>query len=188
MRLTIRCRPSPRLLDFDIENRPLAYLGPDFTTGEITAIAAAWTPGEVEARLLGDVTVSAMLQWFVALYNQADLVTGHYILGHDLPVINGALLEQGLPPLLPKWVHDTKVHLVKRRYISASQESLAGMLGLAQEKDHMSNPLWREANRLTPAGRALTRSRVVHDVMQHQALRARLLELGALKPPTLWCP
>jgi hypothetical protein len=32
-----------RVLDFDIENRPLTYLGSDFTTAEVTAIAWAWT-------------------------------------------------------------------------------------------------------------------------------------------------
>ena len=40
-RLVVRQRPM-RVLDFDIENRPLSYLGSDFTTAEVTAIAWAW--------------------------------------------------------------------------------------------------------------------------------------------------
>lgn len=189
MKCRVTYRRGPLVLDFDLENRPLAYLGPDFTTGEITAIAWSWEDEDaVEVRLLGRDDPRAMLRDFLDRYNGADMVTGHYILGHDLPVLNGALLEYGLPLLGPKYVSDTKVHLKKRKYLSASQESLAGMLGLGQEKDHLSNPMWREANRLTPAGLEFTRSRVVHDVIQHKALRQRLLAAGALKPPTLWCP
>jgi len=130
----------------------------------------------------------AMLKGFRVLYDQSDIVTGHYLLKHDLPVINGAMLEYGLPPLAPKLVSDTKVHLVKRKYLSASQESLAGMFGLPEAKHHMSNPEWREANRLTPEGIEKTRKRVIDDVIQHKALRARLVELGALKPPRVWQP
>src|SRR5262245_59473495 len=33
---------AARVLDFDIENRPLSYLGQDFTTSEVTAIAASF--------------------------------------------------------------------------------------------------------------------------------------------------
>ena len=99
--MKIRVAPgrTPSVLDFDIENRPLAYLGPDFTTGEITAIAVSWIPGITEVRLLGETSLPEMLSWFLSFYDAADLVTGHYILGHDLPVINGALLEQSMKPL-----------------------------------------------------------------------------------------
>ena len=37
-RIGVSARPL-RVLDFDIENRPLSYLGSDFTTAEVTAIA-----------------------------------------------------------------------------------------------------------------------------------------------------
>ena len=43
---------------------------------------------------------------FALLLGEADLVTGHYIRRHDLPMVNGALLEYGLfplPPLLSFW-------------------------------------------------------------------------------------
>lgn len=181
---------SLRILDFDIENRPLAYLGSDYTTAEITAIAAAFvdSPSEVSVWLLGRDDPGAMLDGFRAMYDVADIVTGHFIRGHDLPVINGAMLERGRPPLGQKRVQDTKTDLVKRKYISASQENLAGMLGLAAPKVHMSNPMWREANRLTPKGLRLTEARVVADVHQHMALRKRLVELGALGPTSIWSP
>src|SRR5688500_2637553 len=79
-RVTIPHRPM-RVLDFDIENRPLSYLGSDFTTSEVTAIAWAWCdrPEDVSCVLLGEVEPVSMLQQFVAAYNSADMVTGHYI-------------------------------------------------------------------------------------------------------------
>lgn len=52
----------------------------------------------------------------------------------------------------------------------------------------MSQPAWREANRLTPDGVALTKKRVIDDVVQHRALRAKLIERGVLKPPSVWRP
>lgn len=179
-----------RILDFDIENRPLAYLGYDYTTAEITAIACCWVgqPKTLTSCVLGDVELRTMLVDFVARYNEADLVTGHYIRGHDLPVINGALLEQGLPPLDQKMTSDTKLDLVHRKYVSASQENLGEMLGIPAPKVHMSNIAWREANRLTKRGRALTRERVEGDVKQHMALRAALIERGWLGAPKVWRP
>jgi hypothetical protein len=178
-----------RVLDFDIENRPLSYLGQDFTTAEVTAIAAGFV-GEtkVQCWLLGPVTAKAMLEGFRAMYDQADIVTGHYIRKHDLPIINGALIELGLPPLAPKLSSDTKLDLIRFYGISKAQENLAQMLGLAEEKTHMSNASWREANRLTARGLAKTRARCVGDVLQHMAMREKLVRRGLLGRPKVWRP
>src|SRR5690348_4789906 len=87
--------PPGCILDFDIENRPLSYLGMDFTTSEITAIACKWIdqPGSptstVTSWLLGEDDPIRMLEQFSEVYAAADLVTGHYIRNHDLPIING---------------------------------------------------------------------------------------------------
>src|SRR5687767_14373830 len=98
---TIRLRSRPlRVLDFDIENRPLSYLGSDFTTAEVTAIAWAWTDSpDVSVYLLGEHELPYILNQFVDAYRHADVVTGHYVRGHDLPMINGALMECRMPPL-----------------------------------------------------------------------------------------
>jgi len=175
-------------LDFDIENRPLTYLGSDFTTAEITAIAWAWCdqPDDVTCVLLGEVDPIDMLRQYVDAYNQADMVTGHYITGHDLPQINAALMEYQMPTLRSKLVQDTKTHLVRRKGISGSQESLAGMLQLQHDKVQMTQTKWRAANRLRPEGLAETRKRVVGDVQQHIEMRRTLLELGYLGPPQKW--
>lgn len=179
-----------RILDFDIENRPLSYLGSDFTTSEITAIAWAFTdkPKQVRSWVLeiGGVAPDEGLRLFLAAYNAADIVTGHYILGHDLPIINGALLEYGMEPLGDKLVSDTKVDLVSRKGVSASQESIGGMLQLMSPKEHMDQYIWRQSNRLTPWGVRETKRRVIGDVRQHMEMRARLVELGWLKPPRPW--
>ena len=180
-----------RILDLDIENRPLTYLGEGFTTADITAIAWSWVGEEdVTCFLVSPDTKSQrrMLSEFLKVYNQAGMVTGHYIRMHDLPIINGALLEHKLPLLGPKLTSDTKLDLVKRKDLSASQESLAGMYDLSQPKEHMSQTAWRKANRLTVEGQEETKRRCVGDVIQHKALRLRLIEAGALNPPTMWEP
>jgi len=197
-----------RVLDFDIENRPLSYLGSDFTTGEVTAIAWAWCPpysrhlenGEqladkdvddvkdvkVTVYLLGETDLRTILQAFCAVYAQADMVTGHYITGHDLPMLNGALMEEQLPALGDMLVQDTKTDLIRAKGISRSQESLGAMLQLEQPKVQMNQSKWRAANRLTPEGLQLVRERVIGDVQQHMAMRKELDALGYLSPPRLW--
>jgi hypothetical protein len=177
-----------RVLDFDIENRPLTYLGSDFTTAEVTAIAWAWTdtPDDVTVYLLGETELPAILSAFLRVYNEADMVTGHFIRGHDLPMLNGALMELKMPMLTDKLTQDTKIDLVRSKGISLSQESLGGMLNVDQSKVHMTQTKWRAANRLTPEGLAEVRARVVGDVQQHIRVRRRLLDLGYLNEPKVW--
>jgi hypothetical protein len=195
-----------RTLDLDIENRPLNYAGEDFTFSEITAIAWKFIgePGPISCLCLSQSPVSpirapidievggvpsrTMLLGFVAAYIQADLVTGHNIIKHDLRILNGALLEEGLSPLPPKMVCDTYTHLKRKGGVSGSQENLAKMLGVRVRKQGMSQADWREANRLTPEGIDKTRRRVVGDVKQHIALRRELLKREWLKPPQVWRP
>jgi hypothetical protein len=186
---TIRLTQRPlRILDFDIENRPLSYLGSDFTTGEVTAIAWAWTdqPKDVTVHLLGETDLRTILLAFIEVYAKADMVTGHYITGHDLPMLNGALMEEQLPALGDKLVQDTKTDLVRAKGISRSQESLGAMFRLEQPKVQMNQSKWRAANRLTPEGLQLVRERVVGDVQQHMSMRTALDALGYLSPPKMW--
>lgn len=180
-----------RILDFDIENRPLSYWVPDRPTAEVTAIAAGWADkslSQVDARLLGEVSLVDMLTWFAELYQQADMVTGHYIREHDLPILNGAMLEVGMPSLAPKLVCDTKIDLIGWKDIPKTQEHLADMFGVRAPKVPMSQSKWREANRLTTKGLELTYKRVVGDVRQHMQLRKALIGQGLLRPPRVWKP
>lgn len=186
--------PAHRILDFDIENRPLSYWFADATTAEITAIAWSWVgEDEVHVEVLEPPPhhVSSnerMLTRFLEAYEQADVVTGHYIRKHDLPLVNAACMEHGYTLLGPKLTQDTKLDLVKRGALATSQEALGAMLNLDSPKEHMTQEDWRRANRLTPEGIEETKRRVVGDVVQHKMLREVLVYEGLLKPPSLWRP
>lgn len=179
-----------RILDFDTENRPITYLGGDYVTADLTAIAWSWgdVPDDIEVRLVTEDPRSQrdMLEAFRAAYEQADIVTGHYIRGHDLPIVNGALVEHGLPTLTPKYASDTKLDLISTQRVSMSQESLAAMLDVPAAKFTMTQTRWRAANRLQPEGIALTRKRVVDDVVQHVLMRREMVRRGLLRAPKIW--
>jgi len=188
--------PGLRILDFDIENRPLSYWVPDRPTADITSIASAWVGDHdsMQVDLLGVVDTRTMLARFVARYNEADIVTGHYISKHDLPIINGALYDLDMPLLGPKMYSDTKTHMFKKADIPATQEFLLELLdpqcpiGIPLMKYHMSQRTWREANRLSPEGIQQTRTRVINDVHAHEHMRQAMLDRGWLKPASLWNP
>ena len=185
---------TPRILDFDIEARPLGWYGGDFVHKETTAIASAWVvdgeAADIELVLLDRTKGSAerMYRAFLKRYAEADMVTGHYIRGFDLPVLNSGCFELDLGPLPEKLAHDTKGDLLRFQGLSKSQENLGSILGISAPKVSMSQGDWREANRLTPLGRELVSERVVGDVIQHVLMRAELLKRGFLGPPRLWTP
>jgi hypothetical protein len=129
-----------------------------------------------------------MLRDFLWAWDEADVVTGHYIRKFDLPILQGALFEFGFPLLDQKLVSDTKTDLVDIAAMSLSQENLAALHELGESKFHMNDNWWRKVARLTPEGLSLAKTRVVQDVIQHQELRRALSEAGALKPPSLWTP
>lgn len=189
-----------KVLDFDLENRPLHYWFGDATTAEVTAIAWAWYGDTsrdgrpnvyvktLKAPPKGESSARKMFAAFVKAYDEADLVTGHFIRGHDLPMINGQLMELGMPPLKPKLTSDTKLDFGKRKSMSISQKNLAGMLGVEAPKVDMPQTSWRDANRLTKDGVKLTEARVVGDILQHMELRKVLLERNLLAAPKMWVP
>ena len=189
VRVVVQSRPM-RILDFDVEARPLHWISGDYVSKEITAMAWAWTdtPEDVTCYLLGEVDPRDMLRAFLDVYAQADMVTGHFIRGYDLPMVNGALTEYQLPALGEKLSHDTKIDLIRRQGLSSSQENLGAMLRLHHPKVKMDQAKWRDANRLTPEGRKLARERVTGDVRQHIEMRQRLLALGYLSAPKMWNP
>lgn len=186
--------PVQRVLDFDMEARPLGWLGGDFVHKEVTAIGWAFIedghPVDLEcAQITRDArSHKKMLRRFREVWEEADVVTGHYIRGFDLPLLNGALIEFDVPRLDAKLTHDTKLDLVKHNGMSKSQENLSAMHDLDKPKVSMDVPKWREANRLTKKGLALTEERVLGDVVQHVELREWMLEMGMLGAPKLWEP
>jgi hypothetical protein len=109
---TLRWQRNPeqaaRLLCFDLENRPLAYWYDGQTTSEITAFGWRWDgdaqvqtlmlrPGgcfENDAGSLFDYRDAYLL--FVSELVCADIVYGHNIRRHDLPMLQGQLLRLGI--------------------------------------------------------------------------------------------
>jgi len=181
-----------RILDFDIENRPSSYIGADFTSAEVTAVAACWADEPKSMRVwlvrpgvLGTrPSLVALLKGFRPMYDAADMVTCHFGRVHDLPKINGAMIEFGLP-----LISDTKLDFMRHgQHMSGGQEGLCGMLGLPEAKVHLSHDDWRRANRFEPAALKKIEARVVGDVVQHMALRRKLVERGLLGPPKVWRP
>lgn len=183
-----------RILDFDIENRPLSYWYDGNPTAEITAIAWGWhDEEEVSCVQLDPWDMEGsnydMLIGFTEAYNLADMVTGHYIRKHDLPIINGALMEYGMMPLSAKLTHDTKLDLLRTGGLSMAQEALGAMYQLERGKFKMTQDDWRRGNRLVdPKGFRLTEERVTEDVHQHKELYRKLQEARFLKAPKIWRP
>jgi predicted PolB exonuclease-like 3'-5' exonuclease len=186
---------TSRTLDFDIETRRVG-----FHTGfkgkpdgcEPIAIACSWI-GEEEVRsiILGSVdhdSVVAMLEWFLEFYNEATMVTGHYITKFDLPILNTAMLEWDLPPLGAKLAQDTKTGLIDFEGYSKSQENLGKLAQIDAGKYHMSDADWRRFTRLTLGGQKRGRKRVEADVVQHKQMRLELMRRGMLNDPVLWKP
>jgi DNA polymerase elongation subunit (family B) len=186
--------PAQRILDFDIEARPLGWYGGDWVHKEVTAIAWGW----IEEGKLTNVSTwlltrsrrsgGRMLKAFREAYNEADIVTGHYIRGFDLPVLQMAYMEYNLPLLGMKMTHDTKGDLLKSQGHSKSQENLAAELGIEAVKVHMTTADWRSANRLESAGLDKATERVVGDIRQHAEMREEMLRRGWLRPPRVWLP
>jgi hypothetical protein len=141
-----------------------------------------------------DTSMRDMLGKFHAAYKQADVVTGHYIRVHDLPIINGALREWMDTSLEPKDTVDTKLDLIRWSGFAKTQENLGLLMAKFEDgehlasKEHMTQMDWRRANRLTLEGVEETKRRVVGDVKQHKELRAALHKHGMLKPGKVWRP
>lgn len=196
---------AARVLHFDIENRPLSYWC-DRPSAEVTAIAWSWAgESRVHCWLLdkdGSRCTSGGITSFLAAYMDADIITGHYIRKHDLPIINGMLIEEvvcsftdgkrkfslGMKCLPPKLTSDTRLDLPKLKDLPVSQEALGEYLGVKAPKVHMTQPAWRDANRLTDSGLAKTYKRCVSDVIQHKGIRAELIKRGLLRGPRTWRP
>lgn len=188
--LQLQTKKRLRVLDFDIENRPLSYWYDGKATAEITAIAHCWSDdiNSMEVQLLGVDDPVSILTRFVERYNEADIVTGHYIRQHDLPNINGGLLEYGLPLLSPKMTSDTSIDLKRKGDIPGSQEYLAELFGIPLPKVHMSQVTWREGNRLTKRGIEATKKRASGDVLQHIMMRNHMIKHDLLKASRIWKP
>lgn len=179
-----------RVLDFDTECRPMHY-SEWRDESQITAIAWSWVGQQkIECKVLNQdlSNEEAMLERFLEAYCEADLVSGHYITRHDLPLLNDHCIRYGWGLLAGKLTQDTKTLLPRVKGLGLSQENLATLFALDEKKHHMNGRRWAVANTLSEDGRKEARQRVTSDVRQHKRLRGVLLERGYLGPPTRWNP
>jgi len=194
-----------KMLGFDLENRPLAYWYDGMTTSEITAFGWKWSDDETVYTMLLSregtfqferstesepvwLSDKGAYEHFKEVLREADVVYGHNIRRHDLPMLNAGLLRRQLSILPPLLTTDTLRDIPKRGGMSASLENLASYYGLEGEKKGMTQHMWEEANRLKPDGLELARQRVVSDVLLQETLRNKLASLEILGQPRMWRP
>lgn len=174
----------------------MAWYGGDFVTKQPTVIAwkfvgqgrrpevAAIGASDRSSLLLRE--EAEMIEAFRVAYNAADMVTGHFIRGFDLPVLNGAVMRLGLDILEDKLAEDTKLDLIRGQGISKSMENLSAMFEAAHPKYGMNTDKWFRANALLPDGILLAKTRCSKDVTEHLELREILLDRGLLTGPKIW--
>jgi hypothetical protein len=189
-RLLWKPESPPRLLIFDIENRPLSYWYDGNPTAEVSIISAKWLDeGEPFVFTMKRGGNSRILQQFRPLYDAADVVVGHHIRGHDLPILNGAYIEQGMEPLAPKMTIDTLKDLIRWKDIPKSLEYLAAWLGCPIQKPHLTQHDWRKANRLDDGALKIAEMRCRDDVLATEWVYKELMRKGLInKPPRRWTP
>lgn len=178
-----------RIIDFDMECQPGHWIGGDYVSKVVTAIA--WRYRDEKAyhvRTHYDTEPGVMAETLASKLLQADIITGHYIRGFDLPLLNGALLDAGLSPLPRLTTVDTKLDLNRAHGRSLSQKNLSGMLGVAAPKVDLTLSEWEGFNLRREGFRRKGEQRVVGDIKQHCELYDRLVELDWISSPKTWSP
>ncbi|WP_281783762.1 hypothetical protein [Sinimarinibacterium flocculans] len=177
-----------KILDFDTECRPMHYSEwrPE---SQLTAYAWSWVgQKKVHSRMLKQDLSNEreILADMLAAIAEADMIVGHYIRQHDLPLLNDHAIQFELEPIRRVLVQDTKSDLIRAKGMGLSQENLSLAFGLTHKKHSMSGTLWKLANSLTPAGDKEALIRVESDVQQNKELYEELLRRGMLKPARYW--
>jgi hypothetical protein len=177
-----------RIVDIDCECLPGHWIGGDYVSKVLTAVAWKFigSEGGVEVRTHYEATPGEMAAELASVIESSDIVTGHYIRGFDLRLLNGNLLLGGFGPLSPVLAHDTKLDLTKTHGRSLSQQNLGALLGLQHPKVQVTLADWEAFNTKTPGYRDKGVERVAGDVLQNIEMRERLIELGWLGAPKLW--
>jgi len=174
---------SARILDFDIETQLVGFhKGGKFNPDGCRPVIISWSWMDEEEVYTREVT-GKTLEEFRTQYDKADVVTGHYIRKFDLPIINMRLLELHKPRLNVKIAWDTKADLIPFGGASKSQENMSAMLGLQEEKYHMSDTDWRNMDKDM---KKKVMERNAQDVIQHKEMFRKLGELEYLSKPKEW--
>lgn len=175
------------ILFLDTECKPGHWIGGDYVSKLLTAVAWSWNDEEFIAEM--DHYENSRAEMVAVLATQirkADIVVGHYERGFDLGLINGTLERSGLPSLPPVMTLDTKEDRLKTLGLSQSQKNLSAMYGIDAPKVDVTLDQWEGFNELRPGYREFAVDRVIGDVRQlRQLYHAEKDFLGA---PKLWSP
>lgn len=178
-----------RILDLDAECLPGHWIGGDWVSKIMTAIAWSWV-GQTAVAVMThyDHEPEEMAVKVAEQIEEADVVVGHFIRGFDLRLINGNLLRGKNRSLRQVMTHDTKLDLKVTGGRSLSQKNLAAELGLRHPKIDVTLPEWEGFNLRRRGFKQKGIDRVRGDVLQNKEMYERLKLLGWLKAPSLWTP
>lgn len=167
---------ASKVLDFDTENVPGFYWYDGKASDRLHTVCWSWMDEDYVAESTtvwvekSGLELDSNLEAFWAAVEKADAVTAHNIKRHDVKLLDAYRFRNGLPPL--RWPHiiDTMDMAPKGGGMSRSQENLATMEALIQEKPHLPLVVWEEAARGDPDACREVVERCVADVRQHKAL------------------
>jgi DNA polymerase elongation subunit (family B) len=185
---------KPRILDFDMESVAAGFADPQWVPQKITAIAWSWVGSDTIDTIVGnadslytkpEIRVE-MIKTFLAALDEADMVTGHNLLRHDLPLLNAEMMRLHFPSTLrPIRVHDT-MRMVKTKGFKKGQDNIAGLVETHERKIAMDWQQWEDA--YAEPGWPKVADRCRSDVIMHKEMLAEMKERGWLKKPVLWRP
>lgn len=177
---------TARLLDLDVECKPGHWIGGDYVSKIVTAIALGWINEDKVVEFDHyDRSLTWMLERLRSYYDAADIIVTHYGRGFDFPLLNGMCEREGLKPLERKLTIDTKLDRLKTHGRSQSQKNLAADYGLINPKVDVTLREWEGFNSREEGYRDVVVERVIGDVKQNIELFKALRQRGMLGPPRM---
>lgn len=186
-----KTRPA-RILDFDMESLAAGFADPAWVPQKITCISWGWVGYEgtnsAISTQMGFFIPSirrTMLEQFLPVYEQADVVAGHNLLRHDLPLLKAECMRLGLPIPGPKLVEDT-IQIRKVKGLKKGLDNLGKLLKTQEEKQDMDWQAWEEAYEDPTWQKVIDRCE--SDVRLHQDVRQKMIDLGWHAKRVVWTP
>ena len=186
--------PTQKILDFDMESVAAGFADPNWVPQKISCIAWSWVGSEdVFVLTCGDsrgfyersYKRKEMLINFLPQFLEADVVRGHNLIRHDLPLLNTECMRLGLDILPPKRVHDS-MRIIKTKGFKKGQDNLCALLNTYEQKLSLNWQEWDDA--YCEEGWPTVKRRAKSDVLAHKELYTKMEERGWLKAPTMWRP
>lgn len=148
---------QPNILFFDIETLPMLIfaweLGKQvvgykniYKERQVACIGYAWNDGPIQILELDydnydlhqrdNDADRMMIDRFVAVSREADLVVGHNLKSFDVSVLRSRIIKHQLPDFVPFLIDDTYRSLADVGFSSHKLDYMTGFLGLPPKEDH----------------------------------------------------